>query len=223
MTRLSATNTRWRDRYARTWAWALPLAVAVHAVGFLFLPDAITDRIHEALIPDPSVLVRAGSPGPMESVELRSVALDEPRPTPPPEPEEEEAVEEPVPTETAAETITIAEVEASPSEGEGTPEGVEGGEGAEPAAGGGGGGRVVPPRPVHLVIPRLPDGVDKKRARGESVHLLVQVLPDGTVGDVKVEKGSRIESLNQAALAAARRSRYTAPESAMWTRTEMRF
>lgn len=221
MTRLSATNTRWRDRYARTWAWALPVAVAVHVIAFLFLPRGIADRIHEALIPDPTVLVRPGATGPLESVELRSVSIESL--APPPEPEEEEVVEEPVPTETAEETITIAEVESTPSESAGTPEGVEGGQGTQAAGPAGGGGRAGPPRPVHLVIPRLPDGIDKKRARGESVHLLVQVLPDGTVGEVRVEKGSRIEKLNQAALAAARRTLYEAPQTAMWTRAEMRF
>ncbi|MDX1660951.1 MAG: TonB family protein [Gemmatimonadota bacterium] len=223
MTRLSPTNTRWRDLYDRHWVWAVPLALLAHAALFFFLPGEVSDRLHEALLPDPSVIVRPGSTGPMESVELRSVALDDPEPRPPPEPEDEEEVEVPVPTETASESITITEVEASPSEGNGTPEGVTGGEGDRPSAAGGGGGRVVPPRPVHLVIPEVPDEVDKKRARGESVHLLVHVLPDGTVGEVKIEKGSRIAALNDAALAAARRSRYTPPERAMWTRTEMRF
>lgn len=221
MSRLSPTNTRWRDLYGRHWVWALPLAALVHLALFFYLPGEVSDRIHEALLPDPSVLVRPGPTGPMESVQLRSVALEEP--APPPEPEAEEEQEVPVPTETASESITIAEVEASPSEGEGTAEGVPGGEGDEPSAGGGGGGRTVPPRPVHLVIPKVPDDIDKKKARGESVHLLVRVLPDGTVGEVKIEKGSRIAALNEAALAAARKSRYTQPERAMWTRTEMRF
>ena len=220
MTRLSPTNTRWRDLYARHWVWAVPVALAAHAALFFFLPGEISDRIHEALLPDPSVIVRPGPTGPMESVQLRSVALEEPEP--PPEPEKEEEAEVPVPTETASESITIAEVEAAPAEGDGSPEGVAEGEGAQPSAAGGG-GRVVPPRPVHLVIPRVPDDVDKKKARGESVHLLVRVLPDGTLGEVKIEKGSRIAALNEAALAAARRSRYTQPERAMWTRTEMRF
>lgn len=223
MTRPSPTNTRWRDRYDRQWLWALPAAAAAHLAVFLFLPSQISNRIHEALLPRPSVVVRAGPTGPMESVELRSVALEEPEPTTPPEPEAEEEQVVPVPVETAEETITIAEVDAASSEGTGNSEGVSGGEGDRAAAGGGGGGRVVPPRPVHLVIPRIPAGVDKKRARGESIHLLVRVLPDGTVDEVRVEKGSRIAALNQAALDAARRSLYTPPAEAMWTRTEMRF
>jgi TonB family protein len=70
--------------------------------------------------------------------------------------------------------------------------------------------------------------VDKRRARGEAVHLLVEVLSDGTVGEVRIEKGSRIPALNTAALAAARQMRYQ-PASrdgfgvAQWTRAEMRF
>lgn len=222
MSRLSPTNTSWRDRYGRHWLWALPVAALAHLALFFFLPGEVSDRIHEALLPDPSVIVRPGTTGPMESIQLRSVALEEPQPRPPPEPEAEEEQAVPVPTETAAESITLAEVEASPSESDGAAEGVPEGEGSEPAAAGGG-GRVVPPRPVHLVIPRVPDDVDKKKARGESVHLLVRVLPDGSVGEVKIEKGSRIAALNDAALAAARDSRYTRPERAMWTRTEMRF
>lgn len=220
MTRLTPTNTCWRDRYARRWAWALPVAVAAHLAALLFLPSELSDRIHEALIPGPSVLVRPGSSGPMEAMDLRAVALEEP--TPPPEPEEEEEQVEPVPTETAAESITIAEVEASPSEGRGSPEGVTGGEGAELGAAGGG-GSPVQPRPLHVVIPPVPDGVDKKRARGEKIHLLVHVMPDGTVSEARVEKGSRIDPLNDAALAAARKGRWSQPDRPTWVRTQIRF
>lgn len=222
MTRLSPTNTRWRDRYARQWLWALPVAAAAHLALFLFLPNRVSDRIHEALLPEPSTLARPGSAGPMESVELRAVALEEPRPQPPPEPEAEEEQEIPIPVETAAETITIAEVEAAPSEGEGTSEGVAGGEGEEPAGGVGGGSEAYP-RPVFIKFPTIPEGVDRKKARGETFHLLVRVLPDGSVSDAKVEKGSRIDGLNEAVVAAALKGRWSAPERAMWVRYETSF
>ena len=78
------------------------------------------------------------------------------------------------------------------------------------------------------MVPRLPGSVDKRRARGESVFLLVEVLSDGTVGEVRIEKASRIPALNTAALAAARRMRYVpasrdGAEISQWTRAEMRF
>ncbi len=223
--RPTSTNTRWRDGYRRIWAISLAAAVGLHVGLFFFMPRALTDRLHEAMIPDPSVLVRAGPTGPMEAILYRSPS-EAPPETPPPPLEEEEQVE-PTPTETASEEITVAEVTSVPTEAVGSEEGVpeSTGEG-EPA--GGGGGTVSPPRPLHLVVPRVPSGVDKRRARGESVHLLVEVLADGSVGRVEVEKGSRIEALNLAALDAARRMRYMPAEgsgsgTAQWTRAEMRF
>ncbi len=226
MPTLSRTNTRWRDRWARARLVGLAVALAIHAALFLFLPRGIADRLYEALIPPPIVSVDSGAPGrEMRAVSLRSPAQPaQPQPTPP-EPEKVEPIVKPVPAP-APEEITIAEVEALPSPTEGTREGVPAGTGDEASAAGG--GAMQPPRPVHLVVPRVPDGVDKRRARGKSVHLLVQVLPDGSVGEVKVEKGSRIEALDLAALAAARQMRYE-PASrggagvAQWTRAEMRF
>jgi TonB family protein len=215
MRAMSAKTTRWRDVYGRAWAIGLAAAVGIHAAAFFLLPSAVTDRLHEALIPDPTVLFRMGGPGEMEVVALRAPAPSEPAPLLP-EPEKVEAVEEIVLEETAP-------AEESEGSDEGVPEGT--GEG-ELAAGGG--GAVSPPRPLHLVVPRLPGSVDKRRARGEAVHLLVQVLADGTVGEVRIEKGSRIPALNTAALSAARQMRYT-PASrdgigvAQWTRAEMRF
>jgi TonB family protein len=83
-------------------------------------------------------------------------------------------------------------------------------------------------RPLHLVVPRIPRDVDKSRARGQSVHLLLQVLPDGSVGEVRVEKGSSMSVLDSAAVAAARQLRYSPPVregvgASLWTRAEMRF
>lgn len=224
---MSAKTTRWRDVYGRAWAFGLAAAVGIHAAAFFLLPNAVTDRLYEALIPDPTVLFRMGGPGSeMEVVALRAPAPSEPVPVLP-EPEEIEAVEEIVVEDMApVEETTTAATEA-PSESEGADEGVPEGTGEGEIAGGGG-GAVSPPRPLHLVVPRLPGSVDKRRARGEAVHLLVQVLPDGTVGEVRIEKGSRIPALNTAALSAARQMRYT-PASrdgigvAQWTRAEMRF
>lgn len=222
---LTSTNTRWRDGYGRAWAVGLGVALGFHAMLFFFLPRGLADRLHEALIPDPTVMVRPGSAGPMESIAYRSPS-EAPPETPPPPLEEEEQVE-PTPSEEISEEVTVAEVSTTASEAVGSAEGVPEGTGeGEPA--GGGGGAVMPPRPLHLVVPRVPDGVDKRRARGESVHLLVEVLPDGTVGRVEVEKGSRIDALNVAALDAARRMRYMPAERrgdqvAQWTRAEMRF
>lgn len=230
MRRLSPTNTRWRDRYASLRVWGLIAAAGLHVGLLFFLPGGIADRLHEALIPSPSVLFRPGAPGQeMEVVETRLP----PRESPPilPEPKEREEARTPVvEPETTAE-ITIAETElasAAIEEAPGSAEGVSEGEADAEPSGGGGGGRMSPPRPLHLVVPRIPGDIDKKRARGESVHLLVQVLADGSVGEVRIEKGSRFESLDEAALSAARRMRYTPArrggvEVARWTRAEMRF
>jgi TonB family protein len=163
----------------------------------------------------------------MEVVALRAPSASEPVPVLP-EPEKVEEVEEVVVEETAAVEETTTDATDAPSESEGAAEGVPDGTATGEVAGGGGGGAISPPRPLHLVVPRLPGNIDKRRARGEAVHLLVEVLSDGTVGDVRIEKGSRIPALNTAALAAARQMRYM-PASrdgagvAQWTRAEMRF
>lgn len=221
----TAINTRWRDRYDDVWRLGLVAATAFHAVVLLMLPRAISDRLHEALIPPPDVAVVAGAPG----TELELLALAAPTPpaeTPPPEPEPVEAIEIPVVAEVPVQE-TMAESVEAPSESEGVEEGVREGEGRGNPVGGGG-GVATSPRPIHLVVPRLPGSVDKRRAHGEAVHLLVEVLADGTVGEVRVEKGSRIEQLNLAAVDAARRARYLPAMRdgvavAQWTRAEMRF
>ena len=204
------------------------MAVLAHAFLFLFLPRAISDRFHEALIPSPTVLFAPGGPGSeLEVVAMRSSVREEPREEPPdPEPEPEEEVVPVRPAEAPVE-FTIAEVAAAPSDAGGSNEGIpEGASEGETSPGGGGG--MCPPRPLHLVVPRLPGDIDRRDARGESVHLLVKVLADGTVGEARIEKGSRIPALDRAALAAARRARYV-PAScdsfgdAQWTRAEMRF
>ncbi|CAN5327006.1 hypothetical protein BH18GEM1_BH18GEM1_09270 [soil metagenome] len=96
------------------------------------------------------------------------------------------------------------------------------GSGTGPGAGGGA------PRPLHLVVPRLPGGVDAERARGATVLLQVEVLPDGRVGEVRIERGSRDPALDRAGFEAARRMRYAPlaaglPRDSRWTRVELRF
>lgn len=224
---MTSINTRWRDAYGRIWAWSLAAAVLAHAFLFLFLPRDLSDRLYEALIPSPLVFFAPGGPGAeLEVLALGSPAREEPQETPPPEPEPDEVV---VPVEAADAPVdfTIAEVATAARKAigseEGSPDGASEGE-SGPAGGSG----LCPPRPLHLVVPRLPAGVDKKRARGQSVHFLVEVLSEGAVGEVRIEKGSRIAVLDQAALAAIQRMRYV-PASrdcagiVRWTRAEMRF
>jgi len=224
---MAGTTTRWRDVYGRAWALSLAAAVAFHVAIFFLLPAGLADRLYEALIPAPTVLFKAGGPGSeMEVVAMRPPSPSEPVPVLP-EPEEVEEVEEVVVEETASVEETTAEATDAPSESEGSEEGVPEGTGPGNPTGGGGGG-ISPPRPLHLVVPRLPGSIDKRRARGEAVHLLVQVLADGTVGEVRIEKGSRIPALNTAALSAARQMRYEpalrdGTGVAQWTRAEMRF
>lgn len=129
---------------------------------------------------------------------------------------------------------------AAVGEGEGAAAGTASGQGADGGRGGGAGGGTTGGlgagsggqggalRPLHLVVPRIPSGVPARQARGRSIILLVEVLPDGAVGEVRVERSTGNEALDGAAVAAARQMRYmpTAGQGtggARWTRTEMRF
>ncbi|MFN2382991.1 MAG: energy transducer TonB [Gemmatimonadota bacterium] len=174
-------------------------------------------------------------------------------PAPPPDPADEGLVAptEPV-TEIAASAAPV--VNAAPPVGVGTADGSTDGVAAAGPAGGVGAGAGGPgsgggsgtgqgpgagagvgpgtgdgaPRPLHLVVPRLPRGVEPRRGRGAIVQLLVEVLPDGTVGDARVERGSGVPALDTAALDAARRMRYAplesdAPRVKRWARAEIRF
>lgn len=223
----TSKNTAWRDRYGQIWAYSLLAALAVHVAIFAFSRGRLADAFYELMIPSPTVLIRAVEPGSeMEVVSLNQPTRQEPQPIPPPEPEPEEEVAEVTPSE-VTEEMTIAETGGPPSDAQGSADGVPGGRGRQPSAGGGG-GAVSPPRPVHLVVPEIPNGVNKKQARGKAVHLLVQVLADGSVGEVKIEKGSRIPALDMAAMLAARQMRYTPAQRGglgvtQWTRAEMRF
>ncbi|MGH7588989.1 MAG: energy transducer TonB family protein [Gemmatimonadota bacterium] len=221
------TNTRWRDSYGRAWRISLVIALAFHAGLLLFMPRGIADRIHATLIPSPMMLVRPGGPGSeMLAVELSAPSPEEPVQETPPEPEPEEEVVEVRPAE-VPEEMTIAEVASTPSESEGTARGVPEGSGATAAAFGGG-GSISPPRPVHLVVPRVPDGIDKSEAHGQAVHLLIEVLADGTVGEVRIEQGTHFAVLDSAAASAARQMRYMPATRGgagitQWTRAEVRF
>jgi len=227
MKRTTPTNTRWRDAYGRTWRISLAVAVALHAGLLLFMPRAIADRLHEALLPSPMLLFRPGGPGSeMEAVALRPPASEEPVQETPPEPEKVEEVVEVTPAE-VPEDMTVAEVESSPSETEGRADGVPEGSGASPAAVGGG-GSISPPRPLHLVVPKVPESVDRKKARGQIVHLLVEVLPDGTVGEVRIEQGTRFAALDSVAARSAREMRYMPATRdgtgvTQWTRYDLVF
>ena len=230
MRRLTPTNTAWRDRYGRAWRWALALAIALHAGLLFWLPGGLVDRLHEALIPSPTVFVVAGS-GDMELIALAGPTPPDAAPVvAPPEAQLVEEVEVPVPSEEAPEETTTAPSVETPSEGEGssTAESEAAGGGTESGESGGGGGAIASPRPLHLVVPAVPRGIDRRRAHGESVHVLFEVLPDGTVGEVRVEKGSRIEQLNVATVAALKQARYVPATRdgvaiTAWTRQEIRF
>lgn len=219
------TNTRWRDVYRRAWRISLAIALALHAALLLFMPRGLADRIHEGLIPSPMVLMHPGGPGSeMQALALRAPTPEEPVQEEPPEPEPEEEVVEVTPAE-APEEMTIAEAASTPSESEGRADGVPQGAG-ERAAAAGGGGAISPPRPMHLVIPRIPDGIDRKKARGQSVHMLVEVLADGTVGEVRIEQGTRYAVLDSAAIRAMKGSRFVPAQRdgeriTLWTRTTL--
>jgi protein TonB len=79
---------------------------------------------------------------------------------------------------------------------------------------------------MHLVIPRIPESVDRKKARGQSIHLLAEVLADGTVGEVRVEQGTHYAALDSAAVRALKASRFVPAERGgvpitQWTRTTL--
>lgn len=104
--------------------------------------------------------------------------------------------------------------------------GLGGGAGGGLTGGIGGGQGGV--RPLHLVVPRIPEGIDEGRARGQSVLLLIEVLRDGTVGEVRVEKGSRFAALDSVAVRAARGGQFIVPSGVpddvqLWTRYTMQF
>ena len=89
---ISGRPTAWRDVYDRARWVAVVAAAAAHAAAFFFLPSGIADRLHEALIPSPTLVFRAGGPGSeLEVLALRAPSAAEPVPVLP-EPEKVEAV-----------------------------------------------------------------------------------------------------------------------------------
>ena len=191
-----------------------------------------------------------GPPGPGGGVnELAAPGAVAPAEDPAPEtPAEEEPVEEEIPLVEPLETPevvvsdsvpmpTTAAVSDSAGGGAAAAPGLLAGGGGGAGGGFGGGttggigsgsGGQGTVRPLHLVVPRIPRGVDERRARGRTVRLLLEVLPDGTVGELRVEEGSQIPALDTAAVDAARQLRYSPPASEgittpVWTRAVMRF
>ncbi|MDX1622490.1 MAG: TonB family protein [Gemmatimonadota bacterium] len=217
-------NRRWRDDHGRVWRWSLLAAAGLHLAALL-LSDAASGPIREALIPDsPAAALRATAGSELEVVDAR---IASPREPVPPGPARADPVPAPTPVieevpEPSDRRVGDERREASdlPLEGAGEAAGREPPRRGERGA--------SPPRLLRLVVPDIPDGVDRERARGRIVHLLVRVLADGTVGEVRVELGSRIAGLDAAARSAAHRTRW-APATrdgrriARWTRTKVRF
>lgn len=205
----------------RAWGWGLAAAVAIHAAVFLFLPGRAPDALRRASAPGPGAFV--ARPGPSEP--LRAVTLPGPpdvgappaaagSPPPSPAPERRPVAVAGEPEATPGGPAVPAPETATAPVGAG--EGAPAGEATEPPP---------PPRLVHFAVPALPPGIDGDDARRSTVGLLLEVLPDGRVGAVRIERGSAFAALDTAAVAAARRMRY-APDpgsTARWTRAEIRF
>lgn len=221
----SPANRRWRDDHGRVWRWSLFAAAGLHLAALL-LSDAASGPIREALIPDSPTAALPAAPGSaLEVVDARIA----PRPseTGPPYPAQTDPV--PATTVLAEEVPDLSDARAGAERLEARALPLEGaGEAAGREPPGAGEGGTSPPRPLRLVVPDIPDGVDPERARGRIVHLLVRVLADGSVGEVRIELGSRISGLDAAARSAAHRMRW-APATrdgrriARWTRTMVRF
>ena len=62
---------------------------------------------------------------------------------------------------------------------------------------------LTPPEPKKISRPSYPEGARRKQEQG-TVHLVVRVRSDGSVGDVRVKKGSGSQSLDDAAATEAR-------------------
>lgn len=148
----------------------------------------------------------------------------------------EEEIVAPVPID-SLDTAGEGESTTAVASGAGTTSGAGGQGGQGGGSGGGSGGGIGPGQgpgvggrggvlqPLHLVVPRLPRGVDSRAARGRYVVLLVEVRGDGRVADAKVDRSSGVAALDQVALVAARGTLYRsrADTMAQWTRLEIRF
>jgi hypothetical protein len=78
-----------------------------------------------------------------------------------------------------------------------------------------GGSDIVPPTPLHIAVPAIPQGLDAARVKGARTRLLIYVNEEGEVSEVNL-------------LSAARRMRYSpgsqaGSPAAMWTQAEISF
>ncbi len=250
MFQTSFTQRSWNPGERAAWWRSLGIALLLHA-ALVVLLVRVAGTVSEELIEQTTAWLLVGPPGPGGGVdELAAPGAVAPREGAPDEPPvPEEAVEEEIPLEEPDETPVIALSDSIPMPtdavvagdsakggalgapgllaggGGGSGGGAGGGTTGGFGAGSGGQGAV---RPLHLVVPRIPRDVDERRARGRTVRLLLEVLPDGTVGDLEVEAGSQIAALDSAAVKAARQLRYSPPANegimtSVWTRAVMRF
>lgn len=243
------THPLWSPGERGPWGRSLIVALVLHLALVLVLIRVMATP--PTTVEETTTWLLVGPPGPGGGVnELAAPGAVEPegdRSTEePPSPEEE--IEEETPLVAPLETPEVLVSDSLPMPTMAAAgDSLDGGSGAAPGfvAGGGGGsgggagggttgglgsgsGGQGAVRPLHLVVPRLPRNVDQNRARGRSVQLLLEVLPDGSVGEVRVEKGSSIAALDSAAVTAARQLRYSPPAregfaTSLWTRAEMRF
>lgn len=248
MFQVSLTRRFWSRGERGPQAGSLALALLVHLALVALLIQGISTAPEAG--EGETVWLLVGPPGPGGGVDelaapgARAPQSDRTAEEPPAaeeEPEEESPVAEPV----ATPQDLVPDSIPSPTEAGAGGGAADGGDFAPGIAIGGGGGRGGgagggttgglgsgsggrgAARPLHLVVPRIPRDVDERRARGQSVRLLLEVLPDGSVGEVRVERGSSMAALDSAAVAAARQLRYSPPTTevgiSLWTRAEMRF
>lgn len=249
MFQIELTHPLWSRGERGPWTRSLVVALVLHLaliavlIRVMSTPRSIAEETTTWLLvgpPGPGGGVNElAAPGAVESEGDRSTV--EP-PSPEEEVEEETPLVEPLvtPEVLVSDSLpmpTMAAAGDSLDGGSGTAPGFVAGGGGGSGGGAGGGttggfgggsGGQGAVRPLHLVVPRIPRDVDQRRARGQSVQLLLEVLPDGSVGEVRVEKGSLVAALDSAAVAAARQLRYSPPlregiATSLWTRAEMRF
>jgi TonB family protein len=105
------------------------------------------------------------------------------------------------------------------------------GTGGTTGAGGlvsGGGADRIQPTPIHVAVPPLPRGMGAQRAHGATVRMLLLVTKTGEVRDVKLVAGSGLDALDESAVEAARRMRFSPGSESgvpaeMWTQAEISF
>jgi len=250
MFQTSFTHRSWNPGERAAWWRSVGAAVLLHAALVLLLLR-VAGTVSEELAEQTTAWLLVGPPGPGGGVdELAAPGAVAPRegtPDEPPVPEEAVEVEIPLVEPDETPVVALSDTIPMPTDAVVAGDSAEGGTAGAPGllAGGGGGssggagggttggfgggsGGQGAVRPLHLVVPRIPREVDERRARGRTVRLLLEVLPDGTVGDLQVEAGSQISALDSAAVKAARQLRYSPPANegimtSVWTRAVMRF